>query len=75
MWKEITCKEFDSILKSYYDYSHALQSIDRSELCDFVELEYVDSENNSILRKTEQENYDECEHYPSTVRYYKKEQL
>lgn len=65
MWKQIDANEYFTIAEQ------KLIQHDKTKWCDFIELEWRTEENQPVLRKTEQENYDEFESYPSTVSYYK----
>ncbi|AUR86400.1 hypothetical protein NVP1084O_193 [Vibrio phage 1.084.O._10N.261.49.F5] len=69
MWKEITSKEFCSIHAEVFATTNR---VDVSEFCDFIEIEYVDTKTkDKVLKRTEQEMYDEVEHFPSIHRFFK----
>lgn len=72
MWKQITSKEYFELLKFYMDNFEMLE-VDKTDFIDFVEIEWETSNKVPMLRKTEQENYDEFESFMPTVRYYRKE--
>ena len=68
MWIEISKDEFGEILDKK---RHLLTYDDVSDWVDFVEEDYRLPTGKAILRRTEQENYDEEMDYPSIVKYWK----
>lgn len=72
MWTEISSTYFTELQIAYFN---ALTS-ERAEIfCDFVEITYNDNTGAPVLRKTEQENYDEVYCYPATIKYFKHHSL
>ncbi len=72
MWKQITSKEYFNLLEVYMSKFTMLE-VDKTDFVDFVELEWETHNKVPMLRKTEQENYDEVDIYSSTVKYFKRE--
>lgn len=68
---EISGKEFTNYLRKLHERKpNEIVSKDISEWSDFVDIRLTDKQGKEYLRKTEQENYDEVNVYPSTIRYY-----
>ncbi|AUR92194.1 hypothetical protein NVP1170O_081 [Vibrio phage 1.170.O._10N.261.52.C3] len=67
MWTEISFEEYMDLKGNRED---ELVDKDCTDWLDFVAIEtYLGSD--KFLRRTEQDNYDEVEEYPATIRYWK----
>lgn len=72
MWQEISSTYFTELQIQHFN---TLRGVTAEIFCDYVETIYKDSSGNSVLRKTEQENYDEVHCYPNTIKYFKLKDL
>ena len=70
MWVKIERQEYFKLLEEYNNV-YKLVEHNLTECLDFMEIEWRTYEGVNLLRKTEQEPYDEVESYPSRVTYFK----
>jgi hypothetical protein len=70
MWVKIERQEYFKLLE-HYNNVYKLVEHNLTEWLDFMEIEWRTYDGVNLLRKTEQESYDEVESYPLRATYFK----